>query len=153
MIDPATLTLIGKLIGLGLAVKKGMESDKLDENDVGALKSFLETGTELSKLWSRGRDSRAAALHLALVTRAFGKALAQYWVSLEMITPDVIERCLKRASLEVADPNRDLPDEKALALPTRAAQERARRWVLHPSGRSIASWRASAPLSVLLVHV
>lgn len=70
MIDPATLTLIGKLIGLGLAVKKGMESDKLDENDVGALKSFLETGSELAKLWSRGKDSRAAALHLALVTRA-----------------------------------------------------------------------------------
>jgi uncharacterized protein YjbI with pentapeptide repeats len=116
MIDPATLALIGKLIGLGLAVKKGMESDKLDENDVGALKNFLETGTELAKLWSRGKDSRAAALHLALVTRAFGKALAQYWVSPEMITPDVIERCLKRASLKVADPNRHLPDEKALAL-------------------------------------
>jgi uncharacterized protein YjbI with pentapeptide repeats len=116
MIDPATLALIGKLIGLGLAVKKGLDSDKLDENDVGALKSFLDTGADLAKLWSRGKDARAAALHLALVTRAFGKALAQYWVSPEMITPDVIERCLKRASLKVADPGQRLPDERALAL-------------------------------------
>jgi hypothetical protein len=116
MIDPATLALIGKLIGVGLALKKGMASDKLDEHDVGALKSVLETSSDLTRLWSRGKDARAAALHLALVTRAFGKALAQYWVSPEMITPAVVERCLKQASLKVADPNRLLPDEKALAL-------------------------------------
>ena len=113
MIDPATLTLVGKLIGLGLAAKKGWESDKLDD-DVGAAKSFLDTGAEVAKVWSRGKDARAGALHLALVTRAFGKALAQYWP--DVITPEVVERCLKRANLKIADPNQFLPDEKALTL-------------------------------------
>lgn len=113
MIDPATLALVGKLIGLGIAVKKGWETDKLDD-DVGAAKSFLDTGAEVAKVWSRGKDARASALHLALVTRAFGKALAQYWP--DVITPEVIERCLKRASLKIADPNQFLPDEKALTL-------------------------------------
>jgi hypothetical protein len=101
---------------MALNVKKGAASQGFDEADIGAIKSFLDTGTGLAKLWPRGKDSRAGALHLALVTRAFGKALAQYWVSPEIITPGVIEDCVKRANLKIAAPNQLAPNEKALAL-------------------------------------
>jgi uncharacterized protein YjbI with pentapeptide repeats len=113
MIDPGTLALVGKLIGLGMAFKKGWGGDVLDD-DVSTAGNFLDTGAEVARLWSRGKDARAGALHLALVTRAFGKALVQYWP--DVITPALIDRCLTRASLRIADPSQFLPDGKALAL-------------------------------------
>jgi uncharacterized protein YjbI with pentapeptide repeats len=115
MAEPITiLSTLSYLISAGMAAKKAKESLGFDDSDIGAIKSFLDAGTGLARLWSRGKDSRAAALHMAMVTRAFGNALRRYWPGVDM--DDVIKRCLERASLQIADPNKDRSDAEIVAL-------------------------------------
>jgi uncharacterized protein YjbI with pentapeptide repeats len=77
-VDPITVGVgvLSKLITLGLK-GAGASDGNFDEKDVEALRTLLDTGAALSGLRKQSAPS-AAALHLAIVARAFGRAVARH---------------------------------------------------------------------------
>jgi uncharacterized protein YjbI with pentapeptide repeats len=82
-VDATTIATLSKLIGLGLAVHKGGKREGFDEDDVSALKAFLDAGL----LSRKSGDKPVAATHLAMVTRAFGAALGEHWANDPRMAP------------------------------------------------------------------
>lgn len=78
--DPATvggIAAISKLIGLGIKGWSALDDRDFDKNDVEALRALMDAGAaESAKRKAAG--STAAALHLALVARAFGRAVGRH---------------------------------------------------------------------------
>lgn len=84
--DPAVITVLSKLIGLGIAAHKAYESDGFGEEDLSALKAFLETGSGL--LSKKGNEDRpVGAIQLALVVKAFGVAVGRHWAFNDRMVP------------------------------------------------------------------
>lgn len=73
----AGVGILSKLIGLGMKGWKALDDKDLDQDDVEGLRSMLETGSSIAGMKAPG-TSAAAAVHLALVTRAFGQAVGRH---------------------------------------------------------------------------
>lgn len=114
LVTTAVVATLSKLISLGLSLHKAAKSDGFDDVDIKALKSLIDTGAGLAQIWRRSSDVQPGALHLALITRAFGTALARYWGSSEALDKKDIKDCVEQAALKICNPNARPPDEQAL---------------------------------------
>src|SRR5262245_17225521 len=76
--DPAIgIGVVAKLIGLGIKGWQALEHRDFDKDDVEALRAFLDTGASLWGMRKAGVD-RGAAMHIALIARAFGRAVGRH---------------------------------------------------------------------------
>src|SRR5262249_45489072 len=77
-VDPATaISVVSKLIGLGIKGWQALDHHGFDKDDLEALRAFLDTG---ASVMSKPALSSAGALHLALIARAFGRAVGRHQV-------------------------------------------------------------------------
>ncbi len=78
--DPGSAAVVlGKLIAVGLSVNKAVGTDGFDESDLKALQSMLDSGPGIWKTLKEVEEAKPAALHLAMIARAFGRALVRHW--------------------------------------------------------------------------
>lgn len=68
---------MSKLLGAGMKVWEGASDSAFDKKDLEGLRGLLETGSGLVGL-RKAKAPETAALHLALVTRSFGRALGRH---------------------------------------------------------------------------
>lgn len=77
--EPVTAVIVvSKLIGLGMKSWSALDNSEINKDDVDALRTLLDTGTSLSGMRKPAPPS-AAATHLALISRAFGRAVGRHF--------------------------------------------------------------------------
>lgn len=120
MIDPVTaaasLNVLGKIVKWGLAARDAWNGDgAFDDADIKALQSALDAGSLWASLRGKNkRTPRPGAMHLAIVTRAFGTALARYWRPVT-VPPALVDHCLAQADARFDDPYDQQADASNLA--------------------------------------
>lgn len=94
------LGVVSKLIGLGIKGWQALDDRDFDKDDVEALRALLDTGASFSAM-HKSADPSAGALHLALVTRAFGRAVGRHQMLHGTVTlTEGLRRRVNRAERE-----------------------------------------------------
>jgi hypothetical protein len=78
-VDPVTVGIgaISKLIGLGIKSWSALDDRDFDKDDLEALRTLLDTGASFAGM-RKPAAAGPGALHLALVARAFGRAVGRH---------------------------------------------------------------------------
>lgn len=99
--DPiVSVVALSKLIGLGMKGWTALDDRDLDKDDVEALRTLLDTGTSISSM-RRPAPPSAAAVHLALIARAFGRAVGRHQeIHGKMLLSGGLKRWLSREDRE-----------------------------------------------------
>lgn len=86
--DPVTFaSALGTLISVGLKASKARDVEGVGGEELEALKSVFDAGGVVSRLRSK-REPRPGALQLALISQAFGFALARHWAGSTAMVPE-----------------------------------------------------------------
>jgi hypothetical protein len=80
----AGIGVLTRLISLGLKASDAAHHEGFHKEDIAAIQALLETGAEVAKNLPRSPESDAHAHQVALITRAFGQALARHQSTREL---------------------------------------------------------------------